>query len=54
MENHIITEVVRNKKIIHRAFETTGISLRIDVLRDYEKMYFQCQDPGVPDGFVYT
>ena len=50
---HAWTEVVENKKTIYRAFEKTGISLKTDGSEDGEKMHFQGQPVGVPDGLVY-
>ena len=47
------TEVVENKKTIYRTFEKTGISLKTDGSEDGEKMYFQGQPVGVPEGLVY-
>ena len=47
------TEVVENKKTIYRAFEKTGISLKTDGSEDGEKMHFQGQPVGVPEGLVY-
>ena len=48
------TEVVENKKTIYRAFEKTGISLKTDASEDSEKMKFQGQPAGIPEGLVYT
>ena len=48
------TEVVENKKTIYRAFEKTGISLKTDGSEDGEKMHFQGQPVGVPEGLVYA
>ena len=47
------TEVVENKKTIYCAFEKMGISLKTDGSEDGEKMHFQGQPVGVPEGLVY-
>ena len=41
-------EVVTEKKVLIRAFEKTGISLKVDGSEDGTKMHFQGQDVGVP------
>ena len=41
-------EVVKERKVMIRAFEKTGISLKTDGSEDNEKMHFQGQDKGIP------
>ena len=42
--------VIVEKKVMIRAFEKTGISLKVDGSEDATKMHFQGQEVGVPDG----
>ncbi len=46
--------LLENKKTIYRAFERIGISLKTDGSEDSEKMKFQGQDVGVPEGLILT
>ena len=50
------SELLVSKKLItiYRAFEKTGISLKTDGSEDGEKMHFQGQPVGVPEGLVYA
>ena len=43
-------EVIVEKTVMIRAFEKTGITLKVDGSEDATKMHFQGQDVGVPDG----
>ena len=43
-------EVVEERRVMIRAFEKTGISLKTDGSEDNEKMEFQGQDKGIPGG----
>ena len=42
--------MVENPTCIIRAFERTGISLKIDGSEDETKMHFQSQEVGIPEG----
>ena len=46
------TEMVENKKTIYHAFERAGFSLKTDGSEDSQKMKFQGQDVGIPEGLV--
>ena len=40
----------KERRVIIRAFEKTGISLKVDGSEDAEKMKFQGQEIGIPPG----
>ena len=44
--------MVENKKTIVRAFERAGLSLKTDGSEDNQKMKFQGQDVGIPEGLI--
>ena len=43
-------ETVEERRVMIRAFEKTGISLKVDGSEDAEKMKFQGQEIGIPPG----
>ena len=43
-------ETVESRRVLVRAFEKTGISLKVDGSEDQAKMHFQNQPVGIPDG----
>ena len=43
-------ETVQERRVMIRAFEKTGISLKVDGSEDAEKMKFQGQEIGIPTG----
>ena len=43
-------ETVQEKRVMIRAVEKTGISLKVDGSEDAEKMHFQGQEIGIPEG----
>ena len=43
-------ETVQERQVMIRAFEKTGISLKVDGSEDAEKMKFQGQEIGIPTG----
>ena len=45
-------EVVEKRRVMIRAFEKTGISLKTDGSEDQEKMHFQGQAVGIPLGLT--
>ena len=48
--NYAWVETVQERRVMIRAFEKTGISLKVDGLEDAEKMKFQGQKIGIPTG----
>ena len=45
-------ETVEQRRVMIRAFEKTGISLKTDGSEDAEKMHFQGQEIGIPSGLI--
>ena len=45
-------ETVEQRRVMIRAFEKTGISLKTDGSEDAEKMHFQGQEKGIPSGLI--
>ena len=43
-------EIVKEWRVMIRAFEETGISLKVDDSEDAGKMKFQCPEIGIPPG----
>ena len=43
-------EIVKEWRVMIRAFEETGISLKVDDSEDAEKMKFQGPEIGIPPG----